>query len=126
MERNVIILGADMSSSLIVDNKNKDITILGEGPTQRLGDTTLTSEAKHSINFTQTNKRFVLNLHYNGSKAYELCLYHANINVDLKEENAIQINCAIMINVELSLQNVMYAEKILGILLHVVVKIGNT
>ena len=56
MERNVIILGADMNSSLLVDNKNKDIVILGEGPTQGLGDTTLTSEAKDSINFTQANK----------------------------------------------------------------------
>ena len=56
MERNVIILGADMNSSLHVDNKNKDIVILGEGPTQGLGDTTLTSEAKDSINFKQANK----------------------------------------------------------------------
>ena len=28
------------------DNKNKDILILGKGPTQGLGDTTLTAEAK--------------------------------------------------------------------------------
>ena len=70
MERNVITVGADMSSSVHVDNKNKDILILGDGPTQALDDTTLTPEARYSINFTQPNKRFVLSLHYNGSNSF--------------------------------------------------------
>ena len=52
-----------------VDNKEKDILILGEGPTQGLYDTTLTAEAKFPINFTQSGKRFVLSLHYNGSNS---------------------------------------------------------
>ena len=38
-----------MSSSVHVDNKGKDISILGEGPTQGLDDTTLTAEAKYPI-----------------------------------------------------------------------------
>ena len=63
--KNVIIFGADMSSSVHVDNKGKDILIIGEGPTQGLDDTTLTAEAKYPINFTQSGKRFVLSLHYN-------------------------------------------------------------
>ena len=70
MGRNVIIFGADMSSSMNVDNKNKDILILGQGPTQRLDDTTLTAEAIYSINFTRPNKRFVLSMHYNGSNSF--------------------------------------------------------
>ena len=49
MEKNVIIFGADMSLSVHVDNKGKDILILGEGPTQGLNDTTLTTEAKYPI-----------------------------------------------------------------------------
>ena len=36
--RNVIIFGVDMSSSVRVDNKGKDILILGKGPTQGLGE----------------------------------------------------------------------------------------
>ena len=32
--KNVIIFGADMSSSVHVDNKKKDILILGKDPTQ--------------------------------------------------------------------------------------------
>ena len=69
-EKNVIIFGADMSSSVHIDNKNKDILILVEGSTQGLGDTTLTAEAIYPINFTQPNKRFVLSLHYNGSSSF--------------------------------------------------------
>ena len=48
-----------MSSSVHIDNKNKDILILDERPTQRLDDTTLTAEAKYPINVTQPGKRFV-------------------------------------------------------------------
>ena len=59
-----------MSSSVHVDNKGKDILILGEGPTQGLDDTTLTAEAKYPINFTQSGKRFELRLHYNGSNSF--------------------------------------------------------
>ena len=42
-----------MNSSVHIDNKQKDIFILGEGPTQGLYDTTLTAETKYPINFTQ-------------------------------------------------------------------------
>ena len=42
----MIIFGAYMNSSVYIDNKNKDILILDEGPTQGLNDTTLTEEAK--------------------------------------------------------------------------------
>ena len=59
MGKNVIVFGGDMSSSVHIDNKGKDILILCEGPTQELNDTTLTAETVHPINFTQSNKRFV-------------------------------------------------------------------
>ena len=42
------------------------------------------------------------------------------------EENVIQINNGIMINVDVSVKNIMYVKKIIfGILLHVVVKMEN-
>ena len=47
-----------------------DISILGEGPRQRLDDTTLTVDAKYPISFTQSERRFVLSLHYNGNKSF--------------------------------------------------------
>ena len=60
--KNVIIFRANMTSSVDVDNKGKGILILGEGPTQKLDDTTLTAEAKYLINLTQSGKRFTLSL----------------------------------------------------------------
>ena len=68
--KNAFIFAADMSSSVHVDNKRKDVLIFGEGTTQGLDDTTLTAEAKYPINFTQSGKRFVLSLHYNGSSSF--------------------------------------------------------
>ena len=52
-----------------IDNK-KNILILGIGPTQGLNDTTLTAEAKHSVNFSRLKKNFSLSLNYNGSKSF--------------------------------------------------------
>ena len=64
------MFGADMSSSMHVDNKRKNMLNLGEAPAQRLDDSTLTEEAKYPINFTQPGKRFVLSLHYNGNNSF--------------------------------------------------------
>ena len=64
--------GADMSSSVHIDNKNKDILVIGDEPTLGLDDATLTAEAKYPINFTQSGKRFVLSLHYNESNSFYL------------------------------------------------------
>ena len=66
--RNCIIFG--VTSSVHVYNKNKDILVLGEGPTQRLDDTTLTAEKKYSINFTENNKKICLSLHDNWANSY--------------------------------------------------------
>ena len=59
-----------MSSFVHIDNKNKDILISGEGPTQGLDDTQLTAEAKYPINFTQPRKRFLLGLHFSESNNF--------------------------------------------------------
>ena len=45
--RNVLIFGADMSTSIHIDNKKKDILLLGRGPTQEL-KSTLTAEKMYS------------------------------------------------------------------------------
>ena len=71
--KHIIIFRTDLSLSLYIDNKNKDILILGEGPTQVLDDTTLKAEVKYLINFTEQGKRFVLGLHYNGSNSFFIC-----------------------------------------------------
>ena len=58
-----------MSFSAHIDNKKKDILVLGIGPTQGL-EHTLTAEKMYSINFTVTRNKFCLSLHYNGAKSY--------------------------------------------------------
>ena len=49
--------------------EKKDILILGKGPTQGL-EHTLSAEKMYSINFTEKNKKFCLNLHYNKENSY--------------------------------------------------------
>ena len=72
--QNVLIFGADMSSSAHIDNKKKDILVLGRGPTQVL-EHTLTAGKKYSINFAvKKNKKFCLSLHYNGAYSYLLTI----------------------------------------------------
>ena len=58
-----------MSSSVHVDNKGKNVSILGHGPTQWLNHT-LTAEAKYPINFIQSGKRFALSLHDNRGNSF--------------------------------------------------------
>ena len=69
LEKNVIIFIVDMSSSVHIDKKKKDILFIGENPTQGLDDTTLTVEKKYSSNFTEHNIKICLSLHYNGANS---------------------------------------------------------
>ena len=68
--RNVIIFGADVRSCVHVDNKWKDILILGKGVTQGLREYSLAAAKIYSINFTKINTKFCLSLHYNGANSY--------------------------------------------------------
>ena len=67
--QNLIIFGEDMSSSTKIDNRKKDILILGKGPTQGL-EHTLSPEKMYSINFSKGNTKFSLSLNYNGANSY--------------------------------------------------------
>ena len=48
-----------MSSSVHVDNKKKDILILGEGPTQGLDGTTITAEKNIQLILLKIIRNFV-------------------------------------------------------------------
>ena len=91
-----------MSSSAHIDNKKKDILILGIRSAQGLDVIMLTADAKYSIIVLRSNERFYLSLHYNGSnnflfvndtkikqdfeiKKYPLCL--GNISGDFSAKN---------------------------------------
>ena len=47
-----------MNSSTKIDNKGKEILILGKGPTQGSGEHSLSTEKMYSINFTKVNTKF--------------------------------------------------------------------
>ena len=57
-----------MSSSVHIDFKKKNILILGKGPTQ--DDTTLKAVGQYSINFSRSNRKLCLSLHYHGSNSF--------------------------------------------------------
>ena len=65
----VLIFEADMSFSVHVDNKKKDILVLWKGPIQGL-KYTLTAEEMISVNFIVTKKNFCFSLHYNEANSY--------------------------------------------------------
>ena len=68
--RNVIIFGVHESSLVHANNKANNIYVMGDLFVQRINDTTLYAEKIYSQNFTQSSKKFVLSLHYNGNDSY--------------------------------------------------------
>ena len=80
------IFGVGMSSTVHIDNKNKYILILHEGTTQGLDNITFKAEATYPIDFTESEKRFVLSLHYNGSNS--LLFVNATKIYQLKAEDS--------------------------------------
>ena len=59
-----------MNSSVPIDDKKRDILILGKDPTQGVDDTTLTAEAQYSVNFSRSNRKNCLSMHYNGNNSF--------------------------------------------------------
>ena len=76
----VVCFEAGMSASVHVDNKKKDILVLGEGPAQGLDHTTITVEANNLINFTESGKKCGLSLHCNGRNSYLFLMPQKYIN----------------------------------------------
>ena len=68
--RNIIISDADTSSYAHIDNRKKEILIIGKDPTQGLDDTALAAEKEYTIEFTEHQKKFCFSLHCNGVNSY--------------------------------------------------------
>ena len=68
--RNVIIFGADMSSSTHATNKANNIYVLSDFLVQGINGTAIYADQIYKINFMQEEKKFVLSLHYNGHESY--------------------------------------------------------
>ena len=106
-----MIFGVDMSSSVNVDNKEKDTLILGERPTQGLDGTALTAVKNYLINFAEYNKTFCLSLHYNGANSY---LFHNGAKIHKFQAKDSEINaiplCAGNISKDFSVDNIKKTE----------------
>ena len=106
---NVIIFGADLSSSTYArpNNRPNNILVLGKGFMQGIDVTTIYTEQIYTPNFTVYGKKVCLSLHYNDDNSYlfvngrqiikfkaadseivpyRLCL--ANISKDFSSKNA--------------------------------------
>ena len=67
---NVIIFGADLSSSVHANNKVNNVLVQGKALVQGINGTTIYAEKMYSTKFTVNNKKFCLSLHYNGDNSY--------------------------------------------------------
>ena len=68
--KNALIFGVHENSLVHANNKANNIYVMGDFIVQGINDTTLYAEELYSQNFTATNKKFVLSLHYNGDDSY--------------------------------------------------------
>ena len=68
--RPVIIFGTDISSSVHATNKTRSILVLSKDFMQGIDNTTICAEKLYSINFTKTNTKVCLSLHYNRANSY--------------------------------------------------------
>ena len=63
--------------------KKNNVLALGKDFVQEINDTRIYAEKMYSINFTESNKKFCLSLHYNGANSYlfingrEICKFKA-------------------------------------------------
>ena len=68
--RNVLIFGADTSSSVHATNRTNHVYLMGTGLTQGINDTTIYEEKNFYRNFTDFGKKIVLSLRHNGDNSY--------------------------------------------------------
>ena len=64
---------------------------IGKGPTQGLGEHSLTAEKMHSVNFTDNGDKYCLSLHYNGVNSYSFVNGKEIIKFEAKDSEIVAI-----------------------------------
>ena len=64
------IFGADLSSSMHLNNRANNILVLRKDFIQGINGTTIYTEKMYTSNFTVYGKRICLSLHYHGDNSY--------------------------------------------------------
>ena len=90
--RNVLILGVDMSFSARATNRANNIYLMGKGLMQGINGTTIYVEKNYYRNFTDTGKKFVLSLHYNGNDSYLFVNGRQELKFKAKDDQIINKN----------------------------------
>ena len=67
--RNAIVFGADMSFSVHTTNRANNIYVMGDELIQGINDTTIYEEKNYWRNFTDSGKKIIISLHYNGHES---------------------------------------------------------
>ena len=88
--RNVLIFGVDESYVIHSNNKANNIYVMGDGIVQGINDTTLYAEKIYSQNFTQSSKKFILSLHYNGDDSYLFINGKQELKLKCKTESLVK------------------------------------
>ena len=86
--RNIIIFGADMSSSIHATNRANHIYVMGKG----IHGTTIYPEKNFYRNFTDPGEKFVLSLHYNGDNSYLFVNGRQELKLKCKTDVILVIN----------------------------------
>ena len=81
---NIIIFGADLSSSVHANNKVNNVLVLRKALVQGISGTAIYAEKMYSTNFTVNNKKNYLTLHHNGDNSYFLLMAKKFINLKQK------------------------------------------
>ena len=68
--RNILIFGVDMSFSAFATNRANHIYLMGDGLTQGINDPKIYVEKNYWRNFTDTGKKIIISLYYNGDESY--------------------------------------------------------
>ena len=98
LARNVIIFGADMSFSKHANNKANNIYVMDKDHIQKSNDTTTYAEKNFHTNFTRTEKKFVLSLHYYNDDSYLFVNGRQELQFKTKNDQmSIEKNCVSVI-----------------------------
>ena len=88
--RNVLLFGVHENSAIHSNNKANNIYVMGDGIVQGINDTTLYAEKTYATNFSAVNKKFVLNLHYNGDNSYLLVNGKEELKFKAKDDQIVK------------------------------------
>ena len=92
LARNVIIFGVDMSFSKHVNNKANNIYVMGKHYITKINDTTIYAEKMFYRNFTDSGKKFILSLFYNGDNTYLFVNSREELKLKTKTDQIINKN----------------------------------